>query len=136
MLLLSSVKFDREMMAIQAAWQSSRWASHDVSQIQIRLLAVTATSSASRGESRPVPADKGLGLDHSQHGEGRREPAVKLEEEPTTAIGQRDPTFDLAPQDHDLVQEQRVFGEQLLFDLNGEARTASKNDSSAIIAEI
>jgi len=83
-----------------------------------------------------VPAEKGLRLDHGERGEYRREPAVKLYEEPAISIGQRDPTFDLSPQDCDLVPEQHVFGEQVLFDLNGEARTVSKNDSSAIIPEL
>jgi len=111
MLLLSSVKFDREMMATSRLAIVTLGSPMMYRKFKFVCFAVTATSSASRGESRPVPADKGLGLDHSQHGEGRREPAVKLDEEPAIAIGQRDPTFDLAPQDYDLVQEQRVFGE-------------------------
>ena len=40
---------------------------------------------------------------------------IELHEEPAVAIGQRDPTFDLASQDNNLMAEQRILGEQAAF---------------------
>jgi hypothetical protein len=64
-------------------------------------------------EAGSVPADKGLGLDHGQHGEDRRKPTIKLHKEPAIAIGQRDPTFDLTSQHKDLMPQQGILGDEL-----------------------
>ena len=83
-----------------------------------------------------MPADESLGPDHGQDAQDRRKPAIKLHEEPAIAVAQWDPTFDLASQDNDLMPQQRILSDELLFDLKGEAKMASKNEIRAIIARL
>ena len=64
-------------------------------------------------EAGPVPANKGLGLDHGQHGEDRREPVIKLHEEPAIAVSQRDATFDLASQHKNLLPQQLILSDEI-----------------------
>ena len=59
-----------------------------------------------------MPSGQRLGFDHNEAVHDRRKPTIKLTQEPTIAIGQRDPAFDLASQHHDLMAEQHIFGKQ------------------------
>jgi hypothetical protein len=60
-----------------------------------------------------VQTDKHLGLDNGQGGKDRREPTIKLHEEPAIAASQWDPTFDLASKDKDLMPQQRILSDGL-----------------------
>jgi len=81
-----------------------------------------------------VPADESLRPDDGQGAQDRRKPAVTLHKEPAIAVTQRNPTFDLAPQDNDLMPQKRILSNEFALRLKGAAKMASKNDSRAIIA--
>ena len=81
-----------------------------------------------------MPADESLRLDHGQGAQDRRKPAVKLHKEPAIAVTQRDPTFDLASQDNDLMPQQHILGNEVALRPEGRrlkwpARTTAEQSS-------
>src|SRR6202043_3538955 len=57
-----------------------------------------------------VPTHEGLGPNDHQHLQDRWKPAIQLDKEPSTMVGQLDATMRPMPQDNQLMSKHRVLG--------------------------
>jgi hypothetical protein len=80
-----------------------------------------------------MPTYQRIGSNNHESGKGRRKPAIELNEEPAVVVSETSPALQLAPQDHQLMSDAAFSASSRIFDLNGEAKTATTKHRSPII---
>ena len=80
-----------------------------------------------------MPTDERLGTDDRDGLQDRRKPSIQLDEEQAIVVREPDATVQLTPQHRQLMSDSRVLASSRLCDLNGEAKMARMNTTSAII---
>jgi hypothetical protein len=80
-----------------------------------------------------MPTYQRIGSNNHESRRDRRKPAIELNEEPAVVVSETSPALQVAPQDHQLMSERGFSASSRIFDLNGEAKTATTKHRSPII---
>jgi len=81
----------------------------------------------------PMLTYQRFGSNNRENRKDRRKPAVELNEEPAVVARETSPALQFTPQDHQLMSERGILTSSRIFDLNGEAKTATTKHRSPII---
>jgi hypothetical protein len=80
-----------------------------------------------------MPTYQRFGSNNHENRKDRRKPAIELNEEPAVVVRETSPALQLTPLDHQLMSERGLSASSRIFDLNGEAKTATTKHRSPII---